>query len=361
MKRHENVLLVCLSSGLALSACGSKAKTTGAPQPVNMGDIKLSSALQITLPDSLEKAGGATAPASNLRLADRKKSMEACEAMTKIDESVSDARSTGSFLCHLEVEKIDFGKKYNITFKNIPDSGDVDAQVWVDNSDTSAIKIYYCNNKKLVIKASLSGYSGAGLIKGSTLMKFDQTDANGNFSYLSNLDFDFTIQGVKIAKSSTKSTFSMQGNSGDTLSYAEMKLVDSGVSSLLVSKGGTYNSGGYPGSYDDQAAVLFNGTMGQALSKNMNYFSRATFDKDGYKVSTSSATSDVVVDKASLPAKLESTFSPEAPVGWDCSTNESMTIDLQAADKKSAHDACEIDWPEYNCASSDFERGETEQ
>ena len=263
------------------------------------------------------------------------------------------------------MEKIDFGKKYNITFKNVPDVGDMETQVWVDNSDASAIKVYYCNNKKLVIKASLSGYSGAGLIKGSTLMKFTQaeaTDATGDFTYVSNLDFDFTSQGVKIAKSTTKDNYSMAGTSGDSLSYAEIKLVDSGVSSLLVSKSGSYNSGGYTGSYDDQAAVLFNGTMGQALSKNTNYFSRATFDKDGYTVTSASATPDIVVDKAILPAKLASTINPEAPAGWDCSTNESMTIDLQAADKKSAHDACEIDWPKYeDCYGTQFEQGKSEQ
>jgi hypothetical protein len=121
----------------------------------------------------------------------------------------------------------------------------------------------------------------------------------------------------------------------------------------------------------DQGAVLFNGTVGQALfggagsynGGTYNFTSRSTFDKDGIAISKASATSDVTVDKTTLPAKLTSSFAPTAPAGWDCSdATETLTIDFTDASKKAAHDACELDRDDTfkECWGSDFAYGEHE-
>jgi hypothetical protein len=78
-------------------------------------------------------------------------------------------------------------------------------------------------------------------------------------------------------------------------------------------------------------------------------------------VESAQATADVTVDKTKLPAKLASNFSPEEPSGWDCATTETIIVDIAAADKKTAHDACELKWPEYNCGGDGFAFGDSEQ
>lgn len=366
MRSSSSMISMLLTMGLMTVACGKKEKKDP-PQPANVGDLQMSSALMIKLPSSLEKAGGATTPSSQLRLADQKRSYEACSAISTIDHAISDARSTGSFLCHIEVEKLDFGKKYNVTFKNIEGGGTEDAQIWVDNSNPASINVYYCMDRKLAIKSTIDGYAGAGLIKGKMFMKFSDSSDGMTFSYAGVNEFDMTKAGSKMIKASSKGSTTFGNSTSDFLEYAEMNIVDSGVTSLLVSKGGTYsetnpsNNSPSTGSYDEQSAVFFNGTVGQALAKQGSGFSRATFDKDGYKVASTQATSDVIVDKAKLPAKLSSSFSPEEPSGWDCSTTETLVVDLEAADKTAAHDACEIAWPEYNCGGDGFAMGDYEE
>jgi hypothetical protein len=362
-----------------LASCGKKSEITQAPTSsnasMNLNSLKLSKALQVSLSSGLQKAANVKTGQANLNLAGEKKSTEACSALQTIDELLANARSNGAFLCHMEVEKIQFGKKINVKAINAPESeGNFEAQIWIDNSNQENLKVYLCEERKLVMAFNISGYGGEGLIKGSSQMKFegtfpaDEWSSGGSFTYSANDEFDFTTPGVKIVKSSSKSTSSSgTSSSSDYLSYADLKLVDSGVSSLLVSRGGSYSYDGdsgapITGTHDEQSAILFNGTVGQALSKNSSILTRATFNSEGYKVESSQATADVIINKLILPAKLQSTFSAQAPSGWDCSTTESLTIDLSNQERKSSHDACDIEWPEFNsCGGDDFEGGETEQ
>jgi hypothetical protein len=355
MRRKKIITCVAFTSVSLLAACGSKSKTTKSPsvaQPSSLSDLKLSKALQVSLTGSLQKAAGVKSGQASLGLAEKKKSTEACEALQMIDVALLNARSNGSFLCHMEAEKLEFGKKYNAKFINSPDpEGNAEGQIWVDNSNPENLKVYLCIDKKLAVTFNVSGYGGEGLVKGSSQFKFGD-------DYTANDEFDFTSPGVKVIKSSALSKSSVPENAYQYQQYQEINLIDSGVSSLLVSKGGNFGTF----NFDEQAAVLFNGTVGQALYKNSSGFTRATFDAEGYKVSSSGAIGDVVIDKTKLPAKLPSTFSPEQPSGWDCSTTESVTVDLSDQVKKAAHDACDIEEPEFDsCFDPIFEDGDPEQ
>jgi hypothetical protein len=364
-----------------LASCAKKSEISKAPTSgnasINLNSLKLSKALQVSLSSGLQKAANVKTGQANLNLVSKKKSTEACQTLKTIDELLANARSNGSFLCHMEVEKIQFGKKIDVKAINSPESdGNFESQIWIDNSNDENLKVYLCEKRKLIIAFDISNYGGDGLIKGSSQMKFEGTfpatewTSAGSFTYTTNDEFDFTKPGTKIVKSKSKSSSSSgPSNSDDYLSYADLKLVDSGVSSLLVSRGGSYShddalGSGTPttGTHDEQSAILFNGTLGQALYKNGSTLTRATFNSEGYKVDTAQATADVIIDKLILPAKLPSTFSAQAPSGWDCSTTDSLTIDLSNQERKSLHDACDIEWPEFNsCGGDDFEDGQTEQ
>lgn len=380
--RNNKILasLVVVSVSV-MASCGRKPDVTKAPPStgsdvsMNLGDLKLSNALQVSLSSGLQKAANPKSGETTLSLADQMRSTEACNTLQAVDELLSNARSSGSFICHMEVEKISFGKKYNVKVINTPEpGGDFEGQIWVDNSNEEKLKVYYCEKRKLIMAFDISGYGGEGLIKGSSQMKFEgsfpatEGAPEGSFTFTANDEFDFTTPGTKIVKSKSKSSSSFgPSTSDDYLSYADLKLVDSGVSSLLVSKAGSYTyqgDAGAPstGTYDEQNAVLFNGLVGQALSKNGSVLTRATFNSEGFKINNSQATADVIINKLILPAKLESTFSPAAPSGWDCATSESITIDLSNQAKKESHDACEIDWPEFNsCGGDGFQGGDFEQ
>lgn len=365
--QNKNVIFSAVVSSviLGLPSCGSKSKSTGSPgsaaQPTNLSDLKLSNALSFSLPEGLQKAAGAGSGPAKLGLASDKKSKEACEAINAIDMVLANTKSNSIFMCHLEVEKIEFGKKYNVKLINAPESdGTEDTQIWVDNSNAEKLRVYMCVNKKLSNKINIDSYAGAGLIKGTSQWKGESLESGITYRSGANIEFDSTTAGVKLIKSSTKSTVTESSRSYDYQEYVELNLVDSGVSSLLMSKGGRFGSGEL-GTYDDQMAVLFNGKFGQALLKDGFSMTRASFNSEGYKVSSSEVTSDVVIDKAKLPAKLASTFSPEEPTGWDCSTTESVTVDMSAPDKKSAHDACNGKDPNFQeCTDGIFEQGTSE-
>jgi hypothetical protein len=369
MRNKKVIFSVVVSSVISgLSGCGSKSKSTGSPgsaaQPTNLSDLKLSNALSVSLPEKLQKAAVAGSVPAKLGLASDKKSKEACEAINEIDMVLANTAGNAIFMCHLEVEKIEFGKKYNVKFINAPESdGNEDIQIWVDNSNTEKLRVYMCVNRKLSNKITIDSYAGAGLIKGISQWKFESTATEPVTSETgrANIEFDLTAAGVKRIKSSTKSTSSSPGYSSDYQVYVDLNLVDSGVSSLLVSKGGSYTNSGTSGAFDERMAVLFNGKIGQALKKDESSLTRASFNAEGYKVSSSEVTSDVVIDKAKLPEKLASTFSPEEPTGWDCSTTESVTVDMSAPDKKSAHDACNGKDPAFkDCTDGIFEQGTSE-
>jgi hypothetical protein len=361
------IYLVAVPASLTAS-CGSKSKVTKAPGgsggPTSLSDLKLSQAMQLALPSNLQKAAGVKTGQANLALSTQKKSSEACEAVQLIDQELTNARSNGTFLCHLEVEKLELGKKYNVTWRNLPaGESNLDSQIWVDNTDPSDLKVYYCDNKKLAMKFSIVDYSGPGVFKGTSQMKFESEESEGSYTYMSDSQYDFTIPGRKIVKSSSKSSGTQPSLTYEYQVYSDIQLVDAGVSSLLVSQGGSSTMSGETFPSDEQMAVLFNGQLGQALAKDSEgSYKRATFNAEGYKVDASQAISEIVVDKNKLPAKLASTFSPGSPTGWDCSTTDTVTVDFAAEDKKSAHDACDLEWPEYNsCTDETFESGEIEQ
>ncbi len=358
-----------LSGGLLISCGKSSDDSDAAASASSVADLGLSGALNIAIPDTMAAASGGTSaslalaggsPAINLL---GKKSSEACRTMDNTNRVLENLQSVGSMFCHLEVEsaQMKFGTKYLINMQGNAGLVSPGAKaIWVDNSNPDELKVYMCNDGALEQNISISGYSGSGKAKGSMGSMHSDSYGSGGI----NLDFDLTGDGVKIVKASMKHTNTSGPHTGSFRNFSDISLRDSGVSTVKLSSVGTRGSD----TFSDQASVLFNGTMGQALfrgqgtqsSNNYNWTSRSTFGADGITVASSSATADVVVDAATLPVKLDESFAPTAPAGWDCSgTTETITIDMTVGATRDAHMACNVDHNRTfsGCWGSDFEQG----
>ena len=359
-----------LTGGLAMS-CSTSSDDSSTATASSVADLGLSGALNITIPDTMAAASGGTA--ASLALAGGsagmnlvgKKSSEACRTMENTNRVLENMQELGRMFCHLEVEsaKMKFGTKYEIAMTGDPGLAGQGMAIWVDNSNAAEMKVYMCKNGTLQQNITISGYTGSGKAKGS--MSSTHSDDNGSGGI--NLDFDLTQDGYKIVKASMKHTNSNGSESGTFRNYSDISLADSGVSTVKMSSVGTMGSN----TFSDQASVLFNGTMGQALfsgagtqsGNTYNWTSRSTFGADGITVPKASATADIVVDAAGLPEKLAESFAPNAPAGWDCSgTTETVSVDMTEATTKAAHDACNSDHNRsFNaCWGPDFEQGEHE-
>jgi len=354
-----------------LTSCGNSSDEDGTATASSVSDLGLSGALQITIPDNLAAASGGTAASlalaggsNHLNLVG-KKSSEACRTMENTNRVLENMQELGGMFCHLELEsaKMKFGTKYEISMPGGPGLTASPAMaIWVDNSNAAELKVYMCQNGTLKQNITISGYTGSGKAKGSMSSAFTGENGSGGI----NLDFDLTQEGYKIVKASMKHT-KTGSNAGTFRNYSDISLADSGVSTVKMSSVGTRGSD----TFSDQASVLFNGTMGQALftgngtqSSNVyNWTTRSTFGSNGITVASTSATADITVAAASLPAKLAESFAPTAPAGWDCSgTTETVSIDMTDAATRAAHLACGSNRNRsFNaCWGSDFEQGQRE-
>ena len=359
-----------LTGGLTMS-CSTSSDESSTASASSVADLGLSGALNITIPDTMAAASGGTA--ASLALAGGstgmnlvgKKSSEACRTMETTNGVLKKMQEIGRMFCHLEVEsaKMKFGTKYEIAMTGDPGLAGQGMAIWVDNSNAAEMKVYRCQNGTLKQNITISGYTGSGKAKGS--MSSTHSDDHGSGGI--NLDFDLTQDGYKIVKASMKHTNSNGSESGTFRNYSDISLADSGVSTVKMSTVGTRGSD----TFSDQASVLFNGTMGQAMfsgagtqsGNTYDWTSRSTFGANGITVPKASATADIVVDAASLPEKLAESFAPNAPAGWDCSgTTETVSVDMTEATTKAAHDACNSDHNRsFNaCWGPDFEQGEHE-
>lgn len=359
-----------LTGGLTMS-CSTSSDESSTASASSVADLGLSGALNITIPDTMAAASGGTA--ASLALAGGsagmnlvgKKSSEACRTMENTNRVLENMQELGRMFCHLEVEsaKMKFGTKYEIAMTGDPGLAGQGMAIWVDNSNAAEMKVYMCKNGTLQQNITISGYTGSGKAKGS--MSSTHSDDHGSGGI--NLDFDLTQDGYKIVKASMKHTNSNGSESGTFRNYSDISLADSGVSTVKMSTVGTRGSD----TFSDQASVLFNGTMGQAMfsgagtqsGNTYDWTSRSTFGANGITVPKASATADIVVDAASLPEKLAESFAPNAPAGWDCSgTTETVSVDMTEATTKAAHDACNSDHNRsFNaCWGPDFEQGEHE-
>ncbi len=372
MRNTSGKIMMGLVTVTLAASCGKKKEeTAAAPAPSSVADLALSSALKIDIPDELETAAGGSSGGS-LALTAGKKSSEACRVMETTRQVFDNLESIGNMFCHLEVEadQMKFGIKYNIKIEGDTEleSGSESMNIWVDNSDPASLKVYMCEDGKLNETFTVSGFSGEGKVKGSLASQHNGSYQGSTYSGGINMEFDFTTQGVKIVSAKMKHSSSGGQFDGTFRSTADIKIIDDGLSSIKMSNAGTRGTD----TMSDQGAVLFNGTMGQALfggtgtyqNQSYDYFSRSTFDKEGISVASSTATADVVIAKDTLPEKLTDAFAPAAPAGWDCTgATESIVIDMTVPAKKAAHDACSNDGGKdfASCWGEGFEQGERDE
>ncbi len=370
-----------LTSAAILSGCGKKKEKSTSETPDSIADLSLSSALALDLPSTLVKASGGTTT-SSLTLDQKfdqkfdeklvgKKSSEACRTMENTSRVLERLQEIGSMFCHLEAESANmkFGTKYTVNVSGGDQkNGSQSMAIWVDNSDAANLKVYMCKGGTLAQTISIAGFAGQGKAKGTVQSIHSGSEGATTHTGGASIEFDFTQSGYRVVKSSMKDTSTGGSYAGSFRNYAELTLADSGVSTIRMSSEGTRGSD----TMSDQGAMFFNGTIGQALFKGVgtngvhtyNYTSRSTFGSDGVTVDNATAPEAIKVPLAALPDKLPSSFSPEAPAGWDCSgTTETVTIDLTATTGTGpAHQACnKRDRHSFTeCFGTDFEHGTQE-
>ncbi|MEY4631854.1 MAG: hypothetical protein RIQ81_1974 [Pseudomonadota bacterium] len=357
IKKSISVLGVLAACGLATSFCGKEENKNEeeAVTATSLGELKLASAFRFELPDSIKKAAGTSSKMKAARMTG-KKSSEACRTVDNINKMFGNLASIGGTFCHLEAEsgQIKFGTKYKIQL--VESGGSMEMPLWIDNSQAGKLTIYMCEAGKIKEKISLSSSSSAGA-KGTVHYKGSASTQSWN----SSVAFDFTTAGLKILAGQNLFSDGSNNYSQDNM----LELRDSGVSLMKTASKGTHQDG----TFEDRGAVKHNGTMGQALfkgtgthnSSSYNFSSRATFDSDGYKVANTTATSDILVAATDLPAFLPAGFTIEDPTGWDCATEETVTVDMVNGSTAAAHAACNTDHSSgSNCWGDDFEQGDNE-
>ncbi len=361
IKKSAAIAAVLAAGGIVAISCGksSDSSTSSGVTASNIADLKLSSSLNVTLPDTFAKAAGQTA---SLRLASTmlgKKSSEACRTIQNVAQMFDTLGSISGMFCHLEAEsaQFKFGTKYKVVMQMGAQSEEM--PLWIDNSTAGQLTMYTCAGttirEKIVLNSSNSnGARGSILFKGS----------EGSNSFASALDFDFTTEGVKILKG--QNLFSDGTNSFAQDNALEFR--DSGVSVMSTASKGQIDASN---TFQDRGYVKHNGTTGQALFKgqgtqaafgNYNFSMRSTFDKDGITVDNSTAGTDITVAATELPAFLAEGFAISDATGWDCSTDETITIDMANGPTAAAHAACEREHTGFDsCWGDDFEQGDHEQ
>ena len=353
---REITMVAALTAVGVVSSCNKKKSDpdSSGVTATSVADLKLSSALDLTLPASLASAAG---QATSLALDDfnltGKRSSEACRTVQQVKQLMDNLGTISGTMCHLEAESAQFvfGEKYDIT---LTEGGQTDKmQLWADNSVGGQLTVYVCHagslQEKIIVNSSNSvGASGSVRHMGS----------GSGSTWSSNISFDFTESGVKVV--SGQNIFTDGSNKFATDSSLTFR--DAGVSNMTMSNKG---SSADFGTFADRGAVRHNGTMGQAMfkgtgthnSETYDFSSRSTFDKDGYASANSSATSDVTVTGSELPAFLAVSFSIDPPSGWDCSGGKEITVNADTA----AHLACERSHNmNFDCFGADFAQGDSE-
>lgn len=363
--RHTTKISMIASlslAGMIALSCGSKKSEKSEEnniQATNVAELKLSNAFKLELPAALVKASGATSspPAALSTRLTGKKSSEACRTVDQIKMLFSNLSMLSGTMCHLEAEsaQIKFGVKYKLILTK--DAQTREMPLWVDNSVPGALNIYTCKDGKLAEKIAVSAVNSNGP-KGALSFRGSE---NGQ-TYAAALEFDFTTSGVKLVKG--QNTYAKGSDKFSQDSSLDFR--DSGLSFLKIA-----NKGSMEGmTFADRGTVKHNGTFGQALYKgegtytggSYSFSNRATFDADGYKVANTSAPADIVAQASELPAFLADGYSIPEATGWDCTTAETVTLDLDSGANAAAHAACESDHSniETNCWGDGFEQGEME-
>jgi hypothetical protein len=362
LKKHSVISAIVATSGAVAISCGKKDEKSSGDSGVtaeSVAELNLASSLNIKLPDVFAKLAGQQA--SSLNLASTlagKKSSEACRTIQNVSQMFSTLGSISGMFCHLEAEsaRFKFGTKYKVVLQMGAETDEM--PLWIDNSKAGELTMYTCGGGKIREKIVLNSSNSNGA-KGSLLFK----GSEGSNTFASALEFDFTTAGVQILKG--QNLFSDGSNS-----YAQdnaLEFRDSGVSMIKTASKGQMDASN---SFQDRGLVKHNGTSGQALFKGQgstdavpyNFSMRSTFDKDGITVANSSAGSDITVAASELPSFLADGFSISDATGWDCSTDETITIDMVSGPTAAAHAACDREQPDFSsCWGDDFEQGEQEQ
>lgn len=353
--RMKNFRLILLTfTAFALTSCGGKVKDTltgstddeettstsagGSVSASNLEDLGLSAALLIDVPDAVAASGS-----SSLALT-AQKSADACHIRHTVAKGLESLESVANMFCHFEVESdlIQYGVKYNISFEGVSESdgGAGSFQLWIDNSGADDLKVYFCEDNSLSETIVIQG-AASGRAKGYSASS--GTFQGESFRRSTTFDNGFTEEGV--IKLTSKSAHS--STSGDRFArLLALSLSESDISKIFTSSKGTWQGS----SFEDAGAafigpeygsVFYRGSGSDAQAGTYDFAHRGFFNAAGEVVAQSASadfqtSGDLHVAQTVVPGFLGASFTPDAPAGWDCSTDEEITLNPESA----GHQAC---------------------
>ncbi len=338
--------IAALSGAISLaSSCSSDddSSSTAVSSATNVEELKLSSALSLSLPDHYSTSS------SSLALSNTKRSKQACVVGSIADEALSQLSEVANMFCHFEVEKdkIEFGKKTHITFSGSQANSGSSFDLWIDNSDSSQLVVYFCEDSTLSQKIVISGSTTTGKAKGSMINQGSSTENGVTYTWKDSIVFDngYTTDGTVTLTSQSART---ESSGGSNKLRVDLNIVNDGVSTISAArkgqwKGDTFEDRGVGKSSSNYAMALFYGN-GSHAGESYNYQKVAYFDTDMYKIQQSvsdefQSGGTLNVSDSDLPEFLADDFSPESfsSSDWDCTGTE-VTITLDP--DSSEHQAC---------------------
>jgi len=347
----KNYLTVATIAGaLSMSSCSSKdddAAATAGNDASNVEELKLSSALALTLPDNY------SASDSSLALSETKKSKQACTIGSIANEALSQLSEVANMFCHFEVEKdnIVFGKKTHVEFSgSAAEAGASSFDIWIDNSDTANLVVYFCEDSTLKQKIVITGSTTTGKAKGYMINKGSSVEDGTTYSWNDSIVFDNKYTTADLVTLASKSSRS-ESSGGSNKLAVNLNISSSGVSTISAArkgewKGDTFEDRGTGKSLGEYAMALFYGS-GAHGSEAYDYQKVAYFNDDMYKIQQSvsdefQSGGSLNVGESDLPEFLADDFTPDtfSSSDWDCSGSEvTVTLDPESA----GHQACSSD------------------
>jgi hypothetical protein len=278
---------------------------TGAIAVSTIKDLNLSSALNITVPESVQAKGSGVEVNETGQLAidsayltsflaTRKKSQEACLIRSKVKETLDMMKGIAQELCYVEADSgsAGFGKKYYMDGEDEV-GNPMTFEFWADNSKKDELTFYFCENQKLQAKVKITGVAKDKL-KGSFIAVGAQDVEGDMISYASTGEFDDKYTDEKRTVMSLQSSFwgVMEGEDFVYRDRVFLNLAESQISTVKYSSSGNMPYGGEGTSSFEETgtakvgpniggALLFNSGFGFEEVAASSYSYKAYFDNAG--------------------------------------------------------------------------------
>jgi hypothetical protein len=305
---------------------------SGTSEIESIEDLKLSSVLNLSLPDSILGEG------TGLRLQDSGKSKEACELRNTIRQNVNFLATFSPIFCYLEAasDKIEVGEKYTVTEEDGTETG-----LLMENGADGA-KVTICQNGDPVLYFAITDAKAGGAAKGNLILKMAADDSDIILNSL--LDVGYTEEGRITLVNKLKFGTLLNSLFGMDLSAEGTAIIKSALNANF--EGSTYDITSAAKVGEEYGMIITNtGYVDGETTTNTattNYFDAAGQIVEADVSPELAEGGSVYVATSDVPAPLTADFDAgDFPDDiWDC-TGGTETTDIDFGTDEDLAAACE--------------------